>query len=154
MQHSDIERAYGHVLAGRYDAAHVLPPVSGPSVYRRFAWLALNDHGTDPLGDPETLVAAEGIALIWGSTPQRAGLHYGNTIVMSWDVDPLRRALRVHHERSHYWMRKLGAPHHTEADVIWLTIEFALPTWLRGSWHRAEFVPEWLMRLRCHQKAA
>lgn len=145
MDHCDPERVYSLVLEGRYDAAHVLPPVSGPSVYRRFARLAL-DHDGDPLGDPERLVALEGISLVWGRTPGRAGLHYGSTIVMPWDVDPMRRALRIQHERAHYWMRRLGAPHHTEADVIWQTIEFALPSWMRSEWRRAEFVPPWLLR--------
>jgi hypothetical protein len=143
MRIVDPARSYARLLAGQYSAAGVLPPVSGPSVYCRIARAAL-EHGLDPLGDPEGLVRAEGLTLAWGPTPGRAGLHFASTIVMPWTIDPLERALTIHHERAHHWMQQLGAPHHSEADVMWLTCEFVWPSWLRRS-RRPEHSPGWLV---------
>jgi hypothetical protein len=142
MPHVD-RSVYRLVFAGKYAEAGVAPPVHGPSVYRRIAREALG-HGLDPLGDPEALARAEGFDVRWGSTPGRTGIQLGSLLILPWDTDPRRRGLRLHHERAHGHLRKHGAPHHSEADVIWLTAELAFPSWLRSVRHDAEHAPEWL----------
>jgi hypothetical protein len=153
MPHVD-RSAYRHVVAGEYAAARVEPPVHGPSVYRRIARLVLEEHGLDPLGDPEDLARAEGFEVVWGWMPHRTAAQVGSKLLLPWDVDAAKRALRIIHERAHAHLRRHGSPHHTEADAIWLTMELAFPSWLRKSGRVPEHVPDWLVELLRIRKAA
>lgn len=140
-----LAQRYALTLRGEYASAGLLPPVSGPSVYRRLARVVLDAHGLDPLGDAESLARAEGLYVAWGWTPGRHGIHYDDTIVISPAGDAAERALAVHHERAHAHFRRLGAPHHTEADVVWFTTELAFPSWLRR--REPPKIPSWLISL-------
>jgi hypothetical protein len=154
MPHVD-RSSYRLVVAGQYDAAGVEPPVSGPSVYRRIARTVLAEHGIDPLTtEPEELAHAEGFEISYQPTPHRTGIQVGNILIVPWDNDALKRALRIIHERAHAHLRKHGAPHHTEADAIWMTLELAFPTWLRGGDRLPEHVPSWVVALVNRRKAA
>jgi hypothetical protein len=154
MPHVD-RSAYRFVLAGNYAAAGVEPPVSGPSVYRRIARIVLGEHGLDPLtAEPEEIARAEGFEISYQSTPRRTGIHVGNLLILPWDNDPTRRALRLAHERAHGHLCAHGAPHHTEADAIWMTFEIGFPSWLRGGEVVPEHLPLWFVQLVNRRKAA
>ena len=134
---------YEAVIAGEYERVGLARPVSGPSVYRRLACEIADAHGLDPLSDPELIARAEGIHVVWGATPQRHGIHYGSTVIVSPMRDPREAALVLNHERAHHWYRRLGAPHATEADVIWLTIRLSVPA---KAGIPAPNAPAWLLR--------
>lgn len=74
---------YTAVVTGDYGRVGLPQPASGPSVYIRLAREIADAHGLDPLGDPEQLARAEGLDVVWGSTPGRHGIHYGSTIIVS-----------------------------------------------------------------------
>jgi hypothetical protein len=154
MPHLD-RSAYRHLFVGDYASARVDPPVHGPSVYRRIARTVLDEHGLDPLTtEPEELARAEGFDVHWGSTPHRVGIHVGSMLILPWDNDPTKRALRIAHERSHGHLRTHGSPNHTEADAMWLTLELAYPSWLRAPGVVVEHAPQWLVDLVTRRKAA
>jgi hypothetical protein len=141
-----MERRYRLLVAGEYAAARVPPPVSGPSVYRRLALAAFDRAGLAPLGDPEALAEAYGLHVVWGYSPGKHGIYYEDTVIVSPLPDPLESAFVVTHELAHAILREHGAPHATEADAMWLTLELSLPSWLHHA--DARFCPAWLKRIR------
>jgi hypothetical protein len=143
-----MHHQYALVVAGDFASARVPSPVSGPSVVKRLGREIADRHGLDPLGDPELIAEAEGLSVVYGWTPEKHGMHYRDTIILSMRPDPLERAVCLNHERAHHWYRKLGTPTHNETDVMLLTLELSLPHWLAHRWCEAKFVPGWLLDLR------
>jgi hypothetical protein len=149
-----MRQRYEQLVRGEYERAGLEPPVSGPRAYRHMVRRWLERHDLDPLGDPEQLARAEGLQVSWRGAKRGCGIHAGNVVIVAWTSDPALRSMTLHHERAHALIRQLGAPHATEADVMWASIELALPHSERDRWPTAAHAPPWLWMVAAERFAA
>jgi hypothetical protein len=148
------ERQLRAMLVGDYASAGLPHPISGPSVYRRVAKLALDEHGLDPLGDPEQLARAEGLEIVWAPVPAGVATRLGDTIMMRWVDDPRVRGWLITHERAHVHLDRYGHPRSNECDAWFTTIALALPSQCGDRIELAAYAPAWLIELKRGLRAA
>jgi hypothetical protein len=134
-----------------YDLYRIDPPRLLRGECRTIARQAYASHSLRANDDPERIVEAEELALIWvPSMGAQCGLSTADMILLRAGADPLLTGLLIHHERGHCWLKRLKYRGYTEADAWVLTAELVL--------YRRErivpAVPAWFLPIAGHALAA
>lgn len=145
-----IKQTATRVLRFEHDRIGLQPPHLRPDHYATIVRDALALHELPAFADPECLLAAEGFRLSWAPVPGCGGAQLGDLVLLAWRADPRLRALLVHHERAHAWLRRRHWREATEADAWLLTGAFVAAAMEHWGVERAAtfpWAPDWFLVL-------